>query len=724
MQSRLFVRLQTTVIVALMLLAVFVPVVSIRLSPIAVAAQTATIRIDATSGGRSIDERVLGTNLPAWLNPTNFGNTTFRTRTVASGATVIRIPGGSWSNYYDWLACERNGQGIDSNAECYWPWASRPSDFIDFLQATGNEVMYTVNQNGTAKEAAALVAFFNGDVNDSRVIGIDVRGRDWLTVGHWARLRRDNGNPEPLGIKLWEVGNEIYGGDADSGNDCVPWGWENVWTCDGTEYANGMGSGNNRKEGYLDFRNAMRAVDSTIKVGAVGVPVQSDWNNWGNEVIAAAGNVMDFYSIHQYAYFNPPASYQEALAQPHGIWADMMQDVQTAFDRHAGGRRVPIAVTEYNLFSVQEQDTGDWMSRAVNALFMADTLGQMMTNGFAMANQWDLAHGEGGSPTGYGLMRADTFAYSPQYFVFPLWSRFGDEMLPVTSSLAADTTLSVYAGRDGATLTVLAINKTGDAISSAISVDGVGNIMSGTADVMQADSLASKTVTFNGVSNPSDDLSNAPSQSLTNLGNPLNYTFAPYSITVLRLNSSSTPPTVTNTPPPGASPTKMPTRVPTNTRTPTPNPVPGDSLIIYDDQLRNGWVNWSWNTSTNVSSPNPRQSGSAALSVRYDAAWAGLYLHNDSSVATTDYDTLRFWIHGGSRGGQQLRVVLRDANGVSGVDVAVTAPANTWKQVDIPVRDLGNLASFTDIFWQDTTGGTQPTFYLDNITLVASAAAP
>ena len=37
--------------------------------------------------------------------------------------------------------------------------------------------------NGTAQEAAALVAFFNGDVDDSRTIGPDRNGRDWGTVG-------------------------------------------------------------------------------------------------------------------------------------------------------------------------------------------------------------------------------------------------------------------------------------------------------------------------------------------------------------------------------------------------------------------------------------------------------------------------------------------------------------------------------------------------------------
>ncbi|MCP4429130.1 MAG: alpha-L-arabinofuranosidase, partial [Chloroflexi bacterium] len=350
-------------------------------------ATNGTISFDITDTPTAVDSRLLGTNSPAWINPTKFGNSTFRARAIATGMTLNRFPGGSWSNAYDWLACERNGQGIDDDAVCWWTWAGRPTDFIDFAQSTGGEVMYTINQSGTSKEAAALVAFFNGSVNDHTTIGVDVRGRDWGKVSDWAQLRSDNGNPDPLYVKYWEIGNETYGGN--SGTDCFSWGWENdVWTCDGTEYVNGIGSGVNEKEGFIKFRNEMRAVDSSIMVGAVGVTPQSGWTNWGNEVIAAAGDAMDFYIIHQYAFWSQPTNYQEALAQPQSAWQPIMIDVEAAFDQYADGRRVPIAITEHNLFSFQDNDNSQWMKRAVNMLFMADSIGQMMEHGFAMANQW------------------------------------------------------------------------------------------------------------------------------------------------------------------------------------------------------------------------------------------------------------------------------------------------------------------------------------------------
>ena len=54
------------------------------------------------------------------------------------------------------------------------------------------------------------------------------------------------------------------------------------------------------------------------------------------------------------------------------------------------------------------------------------------------------------------------------------------------------------------------------------------------------------------------------------------------------------------------------------------------------------------------------------------------------------YDTLRFWIHGGDTGGQQLRVMLADAddNLIDTVTVPVTPQAGTWSQVDVPLSAL------------------------------------
>jgi hypothetical protein len=494
------------------------------------------IVIDLSAETTPVPATLFGTNVPAWLGPNKTEDELFIQRTNVSGVTLLRIPGGSWSNNYDWVACETN-----DNPNCRGGhWGLKPSHFINFIRATGTEAMYTVNMNKTAKGAAALVAFFNGAVDDETVIGVDVVGNDWGTVSQWAQLRSEHGNPDPIHIKYWEIGNEVYAGKQNLGTDCTfEWGWENVWTCDGTEYVNGIGSGENRKEGFLEYAAEMKAVDPDILIGAVGITPQAEWNNWGNEVIAGAGDVMDFYIIHEYGFFNQTPAFETAVAKPHTVWGPMMEDFQNSVTQHANGRSIPVAITEYNLYSFQDGDKDQLMVRGINMLYFADTLGQMATHGFAIANQWNLANGAAGNGTDYGLIHAKTFDRYPQYYVFPLWTKFGTEMLPVASPFAPESEMSLYAGtQEDGTVSLLAINKTGDPITTDIQLlNAPEDLKTAVIDIAQAESLESQTITFNGKSNPDDTLSDAPSTILESVKNPLSYSFAPYSITLIRFVS-------------------------------------------------------------------------------------------------------------------------------------------------------------------------------------------
>ncbi|MDW8293306.1 MAG: alpha-L-arabinofuranosidase [Anaerolineae bacterium] len=513
---------------------------------------TTTITVSTNVTPVAISPYLRATNLPAWLGPTRLADATFRARTRAAGLTLLRMPGGSWSNTYGWLSCEL-GQNAPDRQDCgtgWHTWAARPRDFIAFLKATGLEGMWVVSPMGTSKEAAALVAYFNGDIHDNRAIGTDIRGTDWYTVGHWARLRAAAGYTEPIGIRYWEFGNEVYASKPSTGGSlCQPWGWEETWTCDGYEYVFGKDSGSTRREGYLEFRAAMKAVDPTIQVGAVGFEWpgtpsdgQSSWQTfagWGARVISAAGNNLDLYTIHPYPFFNPP-TLVGALANPQTHLTRIVNAIHGAFDAYAGGRRAPIAVTEFNLIAVQDQDNSQLMTRMVNALFLADSLGQAARLGIPIFAQWDLANGRAANGTEYGLMHEDNnYFRAPQYYVYPLWARFGNQMLSATHTLSPSTQLSVYAGRVNAnTLSLMAINKTGSPITATILVSGFGPLIGGAVWEVRASSLDAQSVLYNGSSNPSDTLSEPP-MPLTASGSVLTYTLPPYSISLLHLHQAS-----------------------------------------------------------------------------------------------------------------------------------------------------------------------------------------
>jgi hypothetical protein len=519
----------------------------------------AAIHIQAGSVLTPFSPYLLSSNLPAWLGPSHLGNTTFRARTTAAGLKLLRLPGGSWSNSYGWLSCElgANQTGV---ASCPWAsWAARPTHFINFLKATNTEGMWVVNPNATSKEAAALVAFFNGYVTDTRTIGVDIKGTNWYTVGRWAALRATGGNPQPIGIKFWEFGNEVYASKnsyatPSSAGLCQSWAWEDTWTCDGFEYVNGVGVESSRREGYLEFKQAMQFVDPTIVVAAVGFEypgtpsdTRSNWQTyagWGSRVISAAGDDLDMYSIHPYPYFNLPSSMSATLSSPQTFWPTIMSGIRNAFNAYANGRQAPIAVTEFNLVSVSSQDNNQWMTRAVNMLFLADSIGQAAQNGAAMFAQWDLANGRDNNGTEYGLMHEDSNYYrAPQYYVYPLWSRFGSYMLPVTSTASPSTELSVYAGWvNSTTVSLLAVNKTNRPVTATITVSGFGPLTGGVAYEVKAISLGAQSVTYNGSADPSDNLSELPT-SFSASGHSVTRVLPAYSVVLLHLYQS--PPAVT-----------------------------------------------------------------------------------------------------------------------------------------------------------------------------------
>ena len=76
-------------------------------------------------------------------------------------------------------------------------------------------------------------------------------------------------------------------------------------------------------------------------------------------------------------------------------------------------------------------------------------------------------------------------------------------------------------------------------------------------------------------------------------------------------------------------------------------------MVIYDDELKNGWQNWSWATVA-LSVP----AGQVKPIKVEGGAWSALALHHDP-VSTAGFTKLTFFINGGIDGGQSLAIKLK-----------------------------------------------------------------
>jgi hypothetical protein len=149
---------------------------------------------------------------------------------------------------------------------------------------------------------------------------------------------------------------------------------------------------------------------------------------------------------------------------------------------------------------------------------------------------------------------------------------------------------------------------------------------------------------------------------------------------------------------------------------------------IYSDSLVNGWADWSW-SARDLASSDYAHGGTKSVKVTYTAAYQGFYLHH-AAFNTSPYASLNFWITGGGVSGRKINVqalindssqapVLLDSY-IAGGGIS----ASDWREVTIPLTALqaGQKNNMTGFWLQDASGGSQASFYIDDIRLVAIPA--
>ncbi len=238
-------------------------------------------------------------------------------RDVLAAARALRIPllrwpGGNFVSGYHWTDGIGPPEKRPRRGELAWHAEESnlfgTDEFIRYCRALGAEPYICVNMgSGTMDEAQAWVEYCNGTGNT-----------------HWANFRRANGSDEPYNVKLWGLGNELYGS------------WQ---------------IGSTSAEDYVkkarQFAAVMRLTDPAIELVSCG---QWGWTDWDRIVLDGLAQFVRYHSIHIYTGSD---DYYTNVLEPHK--ADQaLRICESLIERTRLGQKIEhpigIAYDEWNVW--------------------------------------------------------------------------------------------------------------------------------------------------------------------------------------------------------------------------------------------------------------------------------------------------------------------------------------------------------------------------------------
>lgn len=175
---------------------------------------------------------------------------------------VLRWPGGNFVSNYDWTDGIGPVEDRPVRMELAWhltePNLIGTDEFLQWCEREVYEPYLCVNLgSGTFQEAQAWVEYCNAPVGT-----------------YWADRRAANGRVEPYGVKLWALGNEMYG-----------------------DYQVGQLGAEQYVEKARSFAKVMTRTDGTITLVSCGKDGVSDWDR---VVLEGLADLVRLHSIHIY----------------------------------------------------------------------------------------------------------------------------------------------------------------------------------------------------------------------------------------------------------------------------------------------------------------------------------------------------------------------------------------------------------------------------------------
>lgn len=441
------------------------------------------VSVNTRAGLATMPETGLGINHAVW--DTHLGSAEVADLLGAAGVRLMRYPGGSYGDIYHWETHTAPGGFVAPNTDF--------DTFMGGVRRAGGQAMVIANYGtGTPQEAA-------GWVREANIV-------------------------KGYGVRYWEIGNELYGNghygaqwEADDHPDKSPAG-----------YATNV----------VEFATAMKAVDPTIKIGAVlttpanwpdGIVAGGDSATWNRTVLSIAGPHIDFVILHWY----PGGSSADALSKSDQI-GDMLYLVRRDIAAYGGQNadRLGIALTEMNISVGKNTQPG--------ALFAAEAYSSLLENGVFTVDWWNTHNGIGTVSTVAGQTDYDDFGvlssascnadgvcqpalntpFAPYHGIrmMSLFARPGDQFVRAATS---DPLVSAHAvRRPGGGLALLLINKDPDN-ARTVAVDYTGFVPAAGAPTVHSFTNGATAI--------------ATGQT----GSATSQTLAPYSLTTLELRPAA-----------------------------------------------------------------------------------------------------------------------------------------------------------------------------------------
>lgn len=378
-----------------------------------------TVSVSAGAGGDSVTGTALGINAASWdgylLDPAVPG----LLRQVRTG--MLRYPGGSWGDVYDWQNNTANGQ----------PQSADYQHFAAVAGQVGASQLLTVNYGtGTPGLAAA-----------------------------WVRAADSIPGNTP---RLWEIGNENYGPwETDSHPD--PHTAQSYIT-----YAPA-------------FIAAMRQADSSTQIGipyaltaaqaagtGTGVP---DPQGWDQTLLNALGRSINYVDVHWYPFYGSPSLTPGQLMAPIRTIPSVMHSIRGTLDRYAPRAQVVIGEASISQTPVPQD------MQPIAALNVAATTLEWVSQGATSVDWWDL-HNYGSMQGDFGVLSSGTSDEPPvdtpfpTYYGYQLASLLTAPGSRVSALRTSSGSVFAYSSARGEQRSVLLVNDD-PAQSQTVSVPGL-----------------------------------------------------------------------------------------------------------------------------------------------------------------------------------------------------------------------------------------------------------